>query len=66
MKTNALTGGTDASYQKQMFDPDASGDNPKPTRKPLAEREASPARYATSGMEQAMGEQADKLHKRRR
>jgi hypothetical protein len=39
------------------------GDNPKPTKAPLQRREASPAKYATSGMERALGELADKTHK---
>lgn len=39
-----------------------NGDNPRPTKAPLASRSASPAGYATSGMEAAMGKHADKLH----
>lgn len=35
----------------------------KPTKAPLQSRSASPAAYATSGIEQAMGALADKLHK---
>ena len=43
----------------------ANGENPKPTKAPLERRSASPndPRYATSGIEQAMGALADKLHK---
>lgn len=45
---------------------DQQGANPTPTRAPLAPRSASPASYATSGMESALGGLADKLHKPRR
>lgn len=38
------------------------GNNPKPTRAPLHDRSASPANYASSGMESAMGAHADKMH----
>jgi hypothetical protein len=41
-----------------------TGHNPKPTRSRLQDREASPAKYNTSGMESAMGNLADKTHKR--
>jgi len=57
---NTATGrGEDADYQDQMF---GQGTNPTPTRSPLQTRSASPAQYATSGMEKALGEHADKLH----
>jgi hypothetical protein len=39
------------------------GANPTPTRAPLAPRSASPAEYATSGMERALGQLADKTHR---
>ena len=38
------------------------GENPIPTKGPLAARSASPAAYATSGIERAMGDHADKVH----
>lgn len=43
----------------------ANGEHAKPTKAPLERRSASPndPRYATSGIEQAMGALADKLHK---
>ena len=41
----------------------ADGQHAKPTKAPLQTRSASPAAYATSGIEQAMGALADKLHK---
>ncbi len=43
----------------------ANGEHAKPTKAPLERRSASPndSRYATSGIEQAMGALADKLHK---
>lgn len=38
----------------------------KPTKAPLASREASPSNYGgRSGMENAMGDLADKLHPRK-
>jgi hypothetical protein len=42
-----------------------SSDPGRPTKGPLATRSASPndAAYATSGIEQAMGALADRLHK---
>lgn len=47
--------------------PDHSVDhNPKPTRARLQDREGSPAKYNTSGMEGAMGALADKEHVRKR
>lgn len=39
------------------------GDNPVPTKAPLQRREGSPRKYASSGMERAMGDLADKTHK---
>lgn len=42
---------------------DPTNHNPKPTRAPLERREASPDKYATSGMERALGSLADKTHK---
>lgn len=43
----------------------ASGEHAKPTKAPLQSRTSAPndPRYATSGIEQAMGALADKLHK---
>lgn len=38
----------------------------KPTRAPLQTRSASPANYATSGIERAMGSQADRMHPSKR
>lgn len=49
--------GQDARDAKQ------GGANPAPTKAPLARREGSPAAYATSGMESALGKLADKAHK---
>jgi hypothetical protein len=40
----------------------SQGENPKPTRGPLATRSASPDAYATSGMERAMHAQANREH----
>ncbi len=40
------------------------GANPRPTKGPLQDRQASPARYSTSGMEQALGQLADKTHRK--
>ncbi len=40
----------------------SQGSNPVPTRGPIAARSASPAAYATSGIERAMGAHADKMH----
>lgn len=39
------------------------GTNPAPTKAPLAPRSSSPAAYATSGMERALGSLADRVHK---
>lgn len=50
----------DQDYQEQMF---GQGDNPKPTNDKLKNKGSSPAKYATSGIEAAMGAQADKIHK---
>lgn len=41
---------------------DESGYNPKPTGAPLAIGRASPPSPQMSGMERAMGAQADKIH----
>lgn len=43
-----------------------NGANPAPTKGPLASRSASPAGYNTSGMELAMGQAADRLHRVKR
>lgn len=50
------TPGQDNAEQAQ------AGVNPAPTKAPLAPRSASPAAYATSGMESALGALADKTH----
>lgn len=65
MTPNALTGAPDAApiiKRPAPVNQDTSGDNPKPTKGPLQSRPASPNGYATSGMERAMGAQADKMH----
>lgn len=41
------------------------GRNPRPTNAPLKTQSASPAAYATSGVERALGQLADKIHRRR-
>ena len=61
-----LTGPAKATQRSQEHDRDeqmhGQGVNPRPTRAPLQARPASPGQYASSGMEQAMGALADKLH----
>lgn len=64
MTKNAADGRSEnADYQDRMF---GQGANPKPTKAPLQSRSASPARFNTSGMENAMGSLADKTHPPRR
>jgi len=55
----------DKPQGNNQVDPDFSqGANPIPTRAhSIKERGASPERYASSGMERAMGALADKTHK---
>lgn len=50
----------DADANDQAF---GQGENPKPTNAKLERRSGSPKEYATSGIEAAMGAQADKIHK---
>lgn len=57
------------AYRDQLHREDrskrhANGEHAKPTKAPLQERQSAPAAYATSGLEAAMGQLADKLHKR--
>lgn len=64
MTKNAADGrGEDADRQDQMY---GQGANPKPTKQPLETRSASPARFNTSGMEDALGKLADEKHPPRR
>lgn len=50
----------DQDYQEQMF---GQGANPKPTNARMKNQGSAPDKYATSGIERAMGAQADKIHK---
>jgi hypothetical protein len=58
------------AYRDQLHREDrskrhANGEHAKPTKAPLQERQSAPAAYATSGLEAAMGQLADKLHQRK-
>lgn len=49
--------------QDQLEQATGQGANPAPTRNGISARTSAPAEYATSGMEKAMGDLADKIHK---
>lgn len=65
---NPLAGADRAQPQtnvRRQLDGTPINQRPAPTKAPLAPRYASPANYNTSGIERAMGEHADKVHRRR-
>lgn len=52
-----------ADANDQQF---GQGANPQPTKAPFETRHSSPREYATSGMEKALGQHADKVHPQKR